>query len=636
MVTQIKDDLIAVVAAKLRIRKGDIAVESIEARSSDGRTSVKLRIIQEMLGCRTTPAQLIVEAVEDGALAEELELVSVVVPIHSCTIIDKITVTLGISIAAADFEGIREQFTKAVTASAYGLPVRLNVSEGAGKSSAGLRSLRASKKREAEEAALTLTNANTVDCGDSAGEEEAVALFDNADEAELQEGDLIFKAGDRILVTNQNKPGEGWWTGNAHGLSGIFPANFVQLLEEGDLHDASGAKCCTVTISARSPADVLRTAVDSGALSAAAAAAAVASTDMVAFECLPGGFEVHGPDSGTIAVKWLLPDTGADVEASGSAIQLSSLEAAIFEATGGVPAHVDEAFAPLTGCNEFGGAVASSFVLTVGPGAHEDMLLLDLQQARNKLRELREDAGPDVSEVDSAAPLTRHISVEMDTITATAAAVTMRASGRLRGQFLMEAGLFSEQTKPERHEGDDARQDQISAATRGARGRALSTSGWDLAFGGHLVGPPPQRPARVRLVSIEDDAQVQAVATIVAEAVFDELKLTESLNYKGFVGWWQRKTCSLSGGANRISDQELQHSMSIWAEFDDDGCGVTQEGLSAVMSRMMKAGVISMTTDGQLVMAEQQHRARQLTPIRGMLELLSRWRDQEEWELLEG
>ena len=59
----------------------------------------------------------------------------------------------------------------------------------------------------------------------------AVGLHDfTADD----EGDLPFSVGEAIEVTDQTEPGEGWWTGrNSQGVVGIFPANHVELVDEG-------------------------------------------------------------------------------------------------------------------------------------------------------------------------------------------------------------------------------------------------------------------------------------------------------------------------------------------------------------------------------------------------------------------
>ena len=43
-----------------------------------------------------------------------------------------------------------------------------------------------------------------------------------------QEGDLIFYEGDRIFITK--KEGE-WWEGECKGKKGLFPANYVKIVE---------------------------------------------------------------------------------------------------------------------------------------------------------------------------------------------------------------------------------------------------------------------------------------------------------------------------------------------------------------------------------------------------------------------
>ena len=75
----------------------------------------------------------------------------------------------------------------------------------------------------------------------------AVGLHDfTADD----EGDLPFSVGDEIEVTDQTEPGEGWWTGrNSQGVVGIFPANHVELVDEGPLqatatHDFAAEDRC--------------------------------------------------------------------------------------------------------------------------------------------------------------------------------------------------------------------------------------------------------------------------------------------------------------------------------------------------------------------------------------------------------
>ena len=48
------------------------------------------------------------------------------------------------------------------------------------------------------------------------------ALYDYNGE---REGDLQFKIGDKITVTNRSG---NWWTGTLNGHSGVFPSNYVQ------------------------------------------------------------------------------------------------------------------------------------------------------------------------------------------------------------------------------------------------------------------------------------------------------------------------------------------------------------------------------------------------------------------------
>ncbi|KAI0693634.1 BAR-domain-containing protein [Cytidiella melzeri] len=52
-----------------------------------------------------------------------------------------------------------------------------------------------------------------------------VALYDFEAQAE---GDLDFKAGDRIEVVEKTDSTEDWWTGRIDGRQGVFPGNYVQ------------------------------------------------------------------------------------------------------------------------------------------------------------------------------------------------------------------------------------------------------------------------------------------------------------------------------------------------------------------------------------------------------------------------
>jgi flagellar biosynthesis GTPase FlhF len=56
-------------------------------------------------------------------------------------------------------------------------------------------------------------------------EKYAIALQDFAGGVE---GDLPFVEGDRILVTKHSERSDGWWTGELSGVTGIFPANYVE------------------------------------------------------------------------------------------------------------------------------------------------------------------------------------------------------------------------------------------------------------------------------------------------------------------------------------------------------------------------------------------------------------------------
>ena len=56
-------------------------------------------------------------------------------------------------------------------------------------------------------------------------EKYAIALHDFDGEVD---GDLPFVEGDRILVTKHSERSDEWWTGELAGLTGIFPANYVE------------------------------------------------------------------------------------------------------------------------------------------------------------------------------------------------------------------------------------------------------------------------------------------------------------------------------------------------------------------------------------------------------------------------
>ncbi|KAG8999876.1 hypothetical protein FRB94_005869 [Tulasnella sp. JGI-2019a] len=56
--------------------------------------------------------------------------------------------------------------------------------------------------------------------------EYVTALYDYEAQAE---GDLSFKAGDKIELVEKSDSAEDWWTGKLRGQQGVFPGNYVQL-----------------------------------------------------------------------------------------------------------------------------------------------------------------------------------------------------------------------------------------------------------------------------------------------------------------------------------------------------------------------------------------------------------------------
>jgi len=117
-----------------------------------------------------------------------------------------------------------------------------------------------------------------------------------------------------------------------------------------------------------------------------------------------------------------------------------------------------------------------------------------------------------------------------------------------------------------------------------------------------------------------DHNDASAVAKSAEETVDNmwlELDLSEAgtLNYRRFISWWQLKM-SHHTRDHKISDEELQTTMEIWHEFDEEGAGVTREGASGVLTGMLKAGVIRMTTDGHVLPAN--HRPQRVRGHTGM------------------
>jgi len=56
--------------------------------------------------------------------------------------------------------------------------------------------------------------------------EHALALYDYTAQAE---GDLTFRAGDRIEIIRKGESGNEWWVGKLNGAEGQFPANYTRL-----------------------------------------------------------------------------------------------------------------------------------------------------------------------------------------------------------------------------------------------------------------------------------------------------------------------------------------------------------------------------------------------------------------------
>ena len=46
----------------------------------------------------------------------------------------------------------------------------------------------------------------------------------------MQAGDLSFKKGQVITVTEKSEDTNTWWTGKVDGREGMFPANFVEVV----------------------------------------------------------------------------------------------------------------------------------------------------------------------------------------------------------------------------------------------------------------------------------------------------------------------------------------------------------------------------------------------------------------------
>ena len=71
------------------------------------------------------------------------------------------------------------------------------------------------------------------------------------------------------------------------------------------------------------------------------------------------------------------------------------------------------------------------------------------------------------------------------------------------------------------------------------------------------------------VVDHKNEEQVLAAATAASKLVFSDLDLVHGsmLNYRRFVSWWQSQI-KITHSANRISDEELQQTMTIWYGLD--------------------------------------------------------------------
>jgi amphiphysin len=54
----------------------------------------------------------------------------------------------------------------------------------------------------------------------------AIAVYDYTAQAD---GDLTFKAGDRIEIVEKGEDENEWWVGRLNGAEGQFPANYTRI-----------------------------------------------------------------------------------------------------------------------------------------------------------------------------------------------------------------------------------------------------------------------------------------------------------------------------------------------------------------------------------------------------------------------
>ncbi|XP_020712991.1 uncharacterized protein LOC101456020 isoform X1 [Ceratitis capitata] len=97
--------------------------------------------------------------------------------------------------------------------------------------------------------------------------------------------ELDLKVGEIITIISTDLPDRGWWKGELHGKVGVFPDNFVKLLEVTSLSDPQQpqrtAKAANATTTANANTAHLRSATGAAATSAAHTAAAGTSSKVL-------------------------------------------------------------------------------------------------------------------------------------------------------------------------------------------------------------------------------------------------------------------------------------------------------------------------------------------------------------------
>eukprot|EP01050_Picozoa_sp_SAG11_P023840 SAG11_NODE_4912_length_1725_cov_0.937269_2_plen_165_part_00 len=121
----------------------------------------------------------------------------------------------------------------------------------------------------------------------------------------------------------------------------------------------------------------------------------------------------------------------------------------------------------------------------------------------------------------------------------------------------------------------------------------------------HVVIEPPKvievKPDEVIVKGSVKAKEFAKAATKTAEKAFKDLDLGSAgtLNYMKFINWF-KKQMKLQQ-KRRISDHTLQTTMKIWKQFDKDGMGVRANALGGVMTGMITAGVVRISSDGTVI-----------------------------------